>query len=79
MMTGGEVRWVMEGLGTMTGEGFWEDGSLKMAEARSGSPDGCLRDVFFFIIIVWRSGAEGRRVGLKGDDAVGRVDGGGRR
>ena len=44
-MTGGEVRWVMEGLGTMTGEGFWEDGSLKMAEAGSGSPNGWLRDV----------------------------------
>ena len=77
-MTGGEVRWVMEGLGTMTGEGFWEDGSLKMAEAGSGSSNGWLRDVFFFFF-VWRSGAEGRRVGLKEDDAVGQVGGGGRR
>ena len=52
MMTGGEVRWVMEGLGTMTGEGFWEDGSLKMAEAGSGSPNGWLRDVFVFFFLL---------------------------
>ena len=78
MMTGGEVRWVMEGLGTMTVEGFWEDGSLKMAEAGQVRRMGGF-GMFFFLFIVWRSGAEGRRVGLKGDDVVGRVGGGGRR
>ena len=52
MMIGGEVRWVMEGLGTMTGEGFWEDGSLKMAEAGSGLPNGWLRDVFCFFFLL---------------------------
>ena len=58
--------------------GGWlvEDGGGRVGFAEWVA-SGCF--CLFFSFVVWRLGAEGQRVGLKEDDAVGRVGGGGRR